>query len=159
MNTRGGTIWTAAPLPTRHTRALPTAAGRRQWKGTIPTGGPSRNRRGTAADMQQPTAAHTRHEPHSGHPLMGRQCGTPGTASPHRRPRRWASDQRLRYQPSAATTPGRLTLPGRAPRTTQQRTTTQHTLPTRVDQTRRQEWHRATQLMQRAPKKDGQHEH
>ena len=42
----------AAPRPTRHTRALPTATGHRQWKGTIPTGGPSRNRRGTAADMQ-----------------------------------------------------------------------------------------------------------
>ena len=40
MNTRDGTIGTATPCPTRHTHALPLAAGRRQWKGTIPTEGP-----------------------------------------------------------------------------------------------------------------------
>ena len=34
MNTRGGTIGTATPRQTRHTRALPTATGHRQWKGT-----------------------------------------------------------------------------------------------------------------------------
>ena len=99
MNKRGGTIGTAAPQQTRQRRALPTAAGRRQWKGSIPTGGPSRNQRGTAGDMRRHTAAHPRQEPHSGHPLMARQRGTPGTASPHRRPRRWASNQLLRDQP------------------------------------------------------------
>ena len=52
MNTREGTIGTATPRPTRHTHALPIAAGRRQWKATIPTEGPSRNLRGTAADMR-----------------------------------------------------------------------------------------------------------
>ena len=35
MNTRGGTIGTATPRPTRHTRALPTAADHWQQKGTI----------------------------------------------------------------------------------------------------------------------------
>ena len=99
MNTRGGTIGTAAPRPTRHTPSLPSAVGRRRWKGTIPTEGPFRNQRGTAADMRGHTAAHTQHEPHSGHPLRGRQRGTPGTASPHQRPRRWALNQRLRDQP------------------------------------------------------------
>ena len=85
MTTRGDTIRTVAPCQTRQTRALPTAAGRRHWKGNIPTEGHSRNRRRTAAKMRR----HTRHmgqEPHSGHLLMRRQCGTPGTASPHRRP-------------------------------------------------------------------------
>ena len=83
-----------APPNTAHT--CPAHRGwRRQWKGTIPTRGPSRNRRGTAADMRRHTAAHTRHEPHSGHPLIRRQHGTPGTASPHRRSRRWAPNRRL----------------------------------------------------------------
>ena len=86
MNKRGGTIGTAAPCPTRQMRALPTATGQRQWKGTIPTRGASRNQRGTAADIQQHTAAQTWYEPHRGHSLMGRQCGTPGIASPHPRP-------------------------------------------------------------------------
>ena len=99
MNTRGGTIGTTTPRPTRHTRALPIAAGRRQWQGTIPTEGPSRNGRGTTADVRPHTAAHTRHEPRSGHLLMGRQRDTPGTASPDRRPRRLASNQQLRDQP------------------------------------------------------------
>ena len=115
MNTREGTIGTATPRPTRHTHALPTAAGRRQWKGTIPTEGPSRNRRGTAADMRQHTATHTRRESHTGHPLMGRRHGTPGTASSHRSPRRWASSQQLRDRPETATTRGKPSLPGRAP--------------------------------------------
>ena len=52
MNTRGNTIRPAAPRQTGHMRAQPTAAGSRQWKGTIPTGGPSGNRRGNAADMR-----------------------------------------------------------------------------------------------------------
>ena len=78
MNTRGGTIGTAAHRPTQHMRALPTAAGSRQLKGTIPTEGLSRNRRPTAADMRRHAAAHTRHEPHSGYLLMERQpLGTP----------------------------------------------------------------------------------
>ena len=51
MNTRGGTIGTATPRPTPHTRALPTAADHRQRKGTIAIEGPSRYRRGAAADM------------------------------------------------------------------------------------------------------------
>ena len=66
MNTPGGTIGTAAPRPTRHMRALRTAAGRRQWKSTIPTEGPSRNWRGAAADMRR----HTRRKPHTGHGEM-----------------------------------------------------------------------------------------
>ena len=37
MNTRGGTVGTATPRSTRHTHALPTAAGHRQWKGTLPS--------------------------------------------------------------------------------------------------------------------------
>ena len=99
MNTRGGTIGTAAPCPTRHKRPLPTTTGHRQLKGSIPTGGPSRNWKGTAADMRRHTATHTRPEPHGGHLLIGRQQGSPGTASPHPRPRRWTSNQRLRDQP------------------------------------------------------------
>ena len=110
MNTRDGTIRTAAPRPTRQTRALPNVTGHWQWKGTIPTGGPSGNRRSTAADMRRHTATHMQHEPHSGHPLIGRQRGTPGTASPRRRPRRWASNQQLRAQPLAKTTPGQADL-------------------------------------------------
>ena len=31
MNTRGNTVGTAPPHPTRHTRTLPTAAGHRQY--------------------------------------------------------------------------------------------------------------------------------
>ena len=150
MNTRGGTIGTAAPRPTRHTPALHTAAGRRQWKGTIRTKGPSRNQRGTAADMRRHTPAHTRREPHTGRRLIGRRHGTPGTASPHRSPRRLASNQRLRDKPYTATTPGKPTMPGRAPCTTLRRTTTQHTPPTPVDGTRWREWHRAARLMQLA---------
>ena len=37
MNTRGGTIWTATPPLTRHTRALAMAADHLQCKDTIPT--------------------------------------------------------------------------------------------------------------------------
>ena len=77
MNMRGDDIGTGAPRPTGHTRALPTATGHWQWKGTIPTGGPSRNRRGTAADMRRHTAAQTWQEPHSGHSLMRRPLGPP----------------------------------------------------------------------------------
>ena len=99
MNTLGGTIGTAAPQPKRRRRALPAATGHRQWKGTIPAGGPSKNRRSTATDMRSNTAAHTLHRPRGGHPLMERQRGTPGTASPHQGPRRWASNQRLKGEP------------------------------------------------------------
>ena len=63
MNTRSGTIGTAAPGPTRHKHALLTAAGRRQWKVSIPTEGPSRYQRGTAAGMRRHTAAHTSASP------------------------------------------------------------------------------------------------
>ena len=84
MNRRGGTIGTAVPRPTGQARALPTATGHGQWKGDIPTGGPSGNQRGTAAHMRPHTAAHTWHGPHGGQSLIGRQRGTPGTASPHR---------------------------------------------------------------------------
>ena len=72
MNTRGGTIETAMRRPTRHTRALSTAADHRQWKGSIPTQGRSRYRRGAAADMRRHTAAHTRREYHNAHPRVGR---------------------------------------------------------------------------------------
>ena len=99
MNTRGGTIWTATPRPTRHTRALPTAADHPQCKGTIPTKGPSRYRRGAAAGMRRHTAAHTRREYHTGQPRVGRRHSIPGIASCRRRPRRWTSDQRLRDRP------------------------------------------------------------
>ena len=78
------------------------------------------------ADMLRHTAAHTRHQLNSGHLLMGRRGGTPGTASPHRRPRRWALIQQLSDQQITVTTLGRLTLSGRAPRTTRQRTTAKH---------------------------------
>ena len=85
MNTRGGNVSTTTPRHTRHTRALPTAAGRQQWKGTMPTQGPSKNRSGAEADGGRHTATHTRREPHASGPLMGRRHGTPGTASSHQR--------------------------------------------------------------------------
>ena len=36
MNTRGNTVRTAPPHPTRHTRALPTAASHRQFSDDAP---------------------------------------------------------------------------------------------------------------------------
>ena len=77
MNTRDGIIGIAAPRPTRYMRALPDATSRRQWKGTIPTGRLSGNQRGTAADMRRHTAAHTRHEPQSGHLTDGETTRQP----------------------------------------------------------------------------------
>ena len=115
MNTRGGTIGTATPRPTRHTRALPTMADHRQWKGAIRTEGPSRYQRGAAADMRRHTAAHTRREYHTGHLPVGRRHGIPWIASSRRRPRRWTSNQRLQDRPQTATTTGKPTLPGRTP--------------------------------------------
>ena len=36
MHTRSNTVWTAMPHPTRHARALPTAAGHRQCSDDAP---------------------------------------------------------------------------------------------------------------------------
>ena len=98
----------AAPLglsrPVQHSTAMPcplqpvTGSGRAPHrrpsapsKSRRPAGGLSKNRGGTAADMRRHTPAQKWHGPHGGQLVMGRQRGTPGTASPHERPRGWSS--------------------------------------------------------------------
>ena len=156
MNTRGGAIWTATPRPTRHTRALPTADDHRQQKGTIATEGPSRYRRGAAADMRQHTAGHTRRESHTGRPRGGGKTRQPWD--------RLVSPEAPTMGVKPAATgpainrddPGQADLARENPRrTTRKRVTAQHTLPTPVGPARRREWRRTARLMQRAPNKCG----
>ena len=122
MNTRGGTMGTAMPGRTKR-RALPTATGHWQWKGTIPTGGPSRTRRGTAADMRQHTAAHTWHEPDGGHPLYEETTRHPWDRLTSPKTPAMGVKTAAEIPAISRDDPreGRPTLPGRAPRKYRQR--------------------------------------
>ena len=89
MNTRGNAVRTAPPHPTRHTRALPTAACHRHCSADRPP----RTRDANPAP-----------------PIGKGQDDTAAPGSP-----RGASNQRLQNPPSTATTRGELTLPRRTP--------------------------------------------
>ena len=73
------------------------------------------NRSRSRAVQRQHTAVHARRESCTGRPQVRRRYGGPRITSSRRETRREVSNQRLRNQPSTATTSGEPTLPKRTP--------------------------------------------